>query len=72
MLQDTQIENLMTLVASLDRDALIDQFHNYRANFPVDFTDDFFDRFEVDKLRHIFVAMCLQSQRLPDGAPRAA
>ena len=72
MLQDTQIETLMTLVASLDRDALIDQFHNYQANFPVDFTDDFFDRFEVDKLRHIFVAMCLQNQRLPDTTPRAA
>ena len=72
MLQSEQIEELMTLVSSLDRPALIDQFIHYRANFPVDFTSDYLARLPTDKLRHIFVAMCLQSQRLPEGWPSAA
>lgn len=72
MLQSTQIEDLMTLVASLDRDALVDQFNNYRGRFPVDFTEEFLTRTSVDKLRHIFVAMCLQNQRLPDNFSHAA
>ena len=72
MLHSAQIEDLMTLVASLDRDALSEQFHNYRGRFPVDFNDDFLARTSLDKLRHIFVAMCLQNQRLPDGFSHAA
>ena len=44
MLQSHQIDDLITLVAALDRDALLDHFHSYRASFPVDFTDEFLDR----------------------------
>jgi len=72
MLQSTQIEDLMTVVASLDRDALAEQFQSYRGRFPVDFTEDFLTHTPVDKLRHIFVAMCLQNQRLPDNFSHAA
>ena len=72
MLQSAQIEDLMTLVASLDRPALTHQFQNYRGKFPVDFTEDFLARTSLDKLRHIFVAMCMQNQRLPDGFSHAA
>ena len=72
MLQSAQIEDLMMLVASLDRDSLVEQFHCYRGKFPVDFTDDFLTRTSLEKLKHIFVALCLQNQRLPDGFSRAA
>ena len=72
MLQSDQIEDLMVLVTSLDRDALVEHFQNYHANFPVDFTPDFLNRLPVEKLRHIFVAMCLQTQRMPDGWSHAA
>ena len=72
MLHSAQIEDLMTLVASLDRTALVDQFQNYRGKFPVDFTEDFLTHTSLDKLRHIFVAMCLQNKRLPDGFSHAA
>ena len=65
MLQTHQIDELLTLAACLDRDALVDQFHNYRASFPVDFTDSFLSELPVDRLRHIFVALCLQSQQMP-------
>ena len=72
MLCSEQIEDLMTLVASLDRAALTEQFHCYRGKFPVDFTEEFLTRTSLDKLRHIFVAMCMQNQRMPDGFSRAA
>jgi len=78
MLQSHQIDDLIQLVAALDRDALLEQFHNYRANFPIDFTDDFLNSMPLDRLRHIFVALCLQTQRMPcydpshDPTPAAA
>jgi hypothetical protein len=72
MLQTAQIEDLMVLTASLDRPALIEQFHNYPGRFEVDFTDEFLNKTPLDKLRHIFVALCLQNERLPDPMPRAA
>jgi len=60
------IEELITLVSALDRPALTRHFQTYRASFPIDFTTDFLDKLDVDRLRHIFIAMCLQSNRLPD------
>ncbi len=68
MLHMQQIEQLIGLVNTLERPALIEQFHRYQANFPVDFSTDFLTNMPVDRLRHIFVAMCLQCQRLPSGS----
>ena len=50
----------------MDRDTLIDQFCSYQGSFPIDFTREFLDRQSVDRLRHLFVALCLQQQRLPE------
>jgi hypothetical protein len=72
MLHSNQIEELMTLVSGLDRDGLVHHLRTYRANFPVDFTCDYLNRLSLEKLRHIFVAMCLHSQRMPDGFSHAA
>lgn len=72
MLQTNQVEELIALAASLDRDALIAQFTAYRASFPVDFTRKFLNDMPVDKLRHIFVALCLQQQRMPNNTTPAA
>jgi hypothetical protein len=72
MLQSNQIEELITLVSALDRDGIVHHLQTYRANFPVDFTADYLGRLPLDKLRHIFVAMCLQSQRMPDEFSHAA
>ena len=66
MLQSHQVEELMCLVSALDRDALVRQFKTYRAAFPIDFTSDFLEHEPLDRLRHIFVAMCLQHQRMPE------
>jgi len=67
MFQSGQLEELICLVSALDREALIEQFHSYQANFPLDFTPEFLQQTPVERLRHIFVAVCLQCQRLPDA-----
>ena len=66
-----QVEELIHLVVALDRATLIDQFTSYRASFPVDFTRDFLEAQSTDQLQHLFLAMCLQSQRMPE-LPTAA
>jgi hypothetical protein len=66
MLASDQIEDLICLVAAMDRDALINQFHAYRATFPLDFTEEFLGSVALDRLRHIFAALCLQQQHLPE------
>ena len=65
MLASDQIEEFISMVASMDRPALVHQFDNYRGNFPLDFTPEFLASLSVDRLRHIFLAVCLQNQRLP-------
>ncbi len=65
MLASDQVEALIGLVGSLDRASLLGQFASYRGNFPLDFTPDFLASASLDRLRHIFLAVCLQNQRLP-------
>lgn len=65
MLAHDQVEELICLVAALDRASLIGQFHAYRATFPLDFSDDFLNALPLDRLRHVFVALCLQQQHVP-------
>ena len=36
-----------------------------RATFPLDFTEQFLSQTSLDRLRHIFVALCLQQQHVP-------
>ena len=66
MLQPSQLEDLVCLISSLNRAALMEQFHTYPARFPIDFTDQFLATQSVDRLRHIFLAMCITNQRLPE------
>jgi hypothetical protein len=66
MLASEQVEELICIVAALDRPALVRQLHAYRASFPIDFTDDFLTAVPLDRLRHIFLALCLQQQHLPE------
>lgn len=66
MLPPEQVEQLVQLVCAMDREALVRQFQHYRAQFPIDFTPEFLRTQPVERLRHIFVALCLHCQRLPD------
>jgi hypothetical protein len=68
MLQCCQVEELIRLVAAMEKAVLIEQFQNYRASFPVDFTREFLESQSLDRLRHLFVALCLHTQRMPEIA----
>jgi hypothetical protein len=74
MLESHQVEELICLVSSLDKPALTQQFLTFRGNFPVDFTPEFLEALPLERMRHIFVALCLQVQRLPlvGSVPTAA
>ncbi len=65
MLQSSQIEDLVNLIATLDRENLLGQFHAYQARFPIDFTDEYLGTLSTERLRHIFMALCLQNQQMP-------
>jgi hypothetical protein len=66
MLQPHQVEELISIVAAMDRATLARQLRDYRANFPVDFTPQFLETVDLDRLRHIFLALCLQCQQMPE------
>jgi hypothetical protein len=72
MLQQDQVEELINLVTGLDRPALLRQFIEYPARFPVDFTPEFLDQAPLDRLQHIFVALCLQTQQFPNVMSESA
>lgn len=66
MLLSEQVEELISVVATMDRPALVRQIKEYRARFPLDFTSEFLETVPLDRLRHIFLAVCLQSQQMPE------
>lgn len=72
MLQSEQIDELVCLVSVMDRENLVQQFQNYQGRFPVDFTPEFLANTPVERLRHIFLALCLQNQRFPEKVPHPA
>lgn len=65
MLACDQIEELICVVSTWDRDTLVSQFTAFRGSFPVDFTPQFMSDLPLEKLRHVFLALCLQNQRMP-------
>jgi hypothetical protein len=66
MLQSHQVEELICLVSSLDRETLVKQFDRFPSDFPIDFTPEFLREQPLERLRHIFVALCLHNQRMPE------
>ena len=66
MLDSHQVEDLICAVAVLDRDTLVHHFRAYPSTFPIDFTPEFLATAPLDRLRHIFLALCLQCQHVPE------
>jgi hypothetical protein len=65
MLETEQLEELICLVSVLDRPALMRQFQEIESSFPIDLTPDFLEAQPLDRVRHIFLALCLQCRQLP-------
>ena len=67
MLCADQIDRLLCLLASWDRDTLLSQMRRYRSDFPVDLTSDYLAHQTADRVRHLFFAVCVQNRRLPEA-----
>lgn len=72
MLDSNQVEEIVSIITSLDRAALIEQFRTYPSKFPVDFTPKFLETQPIERLRHLFLALCLHTQRMPESVASAA
>lgn len=68
MLAPDDVEQLVAYTQHADRAMLIRHFRNCPAPFPVDFTDTFLTTLSIDRLRHLFLALCLQARYLPPEA----
>jgi hypothetical protein len=67
MLASDHIDEVICLLAAWDRQTLISEFLAYHSHFPVDLTPDYLSKLTDEKIRHLFLAMCLQNQRVPEG-----
>jgi hypothetical protein len=73
MLDPQQVEEIMSIIAAMNREMLIERLKGFRGAFPVDFTNQFLADQPTDRLQHIYAALCLQSRALPDEeVPTAA
>ena len=73
MLDPQQVEEIMSIIAAMNREMVIERLKSFRGGFPVDFTNQFLADQPTDRLQHIYAALCLQSRSLPDEeVPTAA
>ena len=68
MLDACHVEELICLAAAMGREALTERMLQFRGVFPVDFTPSFLDGLSTERLRHVYVALCLQCNQIPDAA----
>jgi hypothetical protein len=72
MLKSDQIEELISLIASMEREAIVSQFRSYPASFPVDFTHEYLEHQPLERLQHLFLALCIEQKRMPEIAASEA
>lgn len=72
MLQPGQVEDLIRIVGAMERSILTERLLDFRGTFPVDFTEKYLAGQSTDRLRHIFVALCLQHGQFPEHVSTAA
>jgi hypothetical protein len=72
MLEPQQVEDLIRIVNVMERSVLTERLLDFHGSFPVDFTDRYLASLSTDRLRHIFVALCLQHSHFPGEISTAA
>ncbi len=72
MLAPNDIDHLICTVSGMPREEIIRQCLSFRGSFPVDFTAEFLNGLDIEELRHIFAALCLQTRRMPAECPQPA
>lgn len=71
MLERSQAKQVHQIVAQMERSELIEQMRRCPARFPIDFTDAWFSAQSTVELRHIFAAICIQSDVMPPEPVRS-
>ena len=67
---DQQVEQIIGIIATMDRSAVTRELLEFRAAFPVDFTAEYLGAQSLDRLRHILAALCLQTRQMPSLMPQ--
>jgi hypothetical protein len=63
MTSEKQFEQAAVSIASLGRDELKRQIRNFEGRFKLDFTDNYLDNLDVDRLRHILLSALINAKR---------
>ncbi|HZK81550.1 MAG TPA: hypothetical protein VFC46_10795 [Humisphaera sp.] len=66
MLECDQVEELVCLISSFDRQTVTRHLVDFHAEFPVDFTPEFLASQSVERLRHLLFALCMQCHHVLD------
>jgi hypothetical protein len=62
MTSEKQFEQAAVSIASLGRDELKRQIRNFEGRFKLDFTDNYLDNLDVDRLKHILLAALINAK----------
>ncbi len=65
MLHAQQVDELLCMVSRMDRPTIKRCLTDIRSSFPIDLTPQFVETVDLDRLRHIFLAVCLQTKQMP-------
>jgi hypothetical protein len=57
-----RFEQVSTSIAVLGRSELKSRIKNFRGRFKLDFTDDYLDAIDTDRLRHILLAALITAK----------
>ena len=57
-----RFEQVATSIAVLGRRELKSRIKNFRGRFKLDFTDDYLDAMDIDRLRHLLLAALINAK----------
>ncbi len=72
MLTEAEVEQAITRIAAMGAPALQDALRQYRADFPLDLTDEFLAEQDPDRLKHLLAAVCLHCGHVPESPAHPA
>jgi hypothetical protein len=72
MLTPQKSQQVLRIIERLDRRQIIQQMRACPARFPIDLTDDWLRTQPLEELRHVYAAICIQCDVMPEDPARAA
>ncbi len=65
MLTDIDIEMLCTAIAQMSRHEIKDQLLHFEYPLPLDFTEEYLEGLDLERLRHILLAALITAKQKP-------